>query len=78
MLILEIPSRKEVDITIDLGTKLPEFGEFTVIAFFIGKLTKITHLVACIKQVTASKYTQIFVDNIVLATLCNGNLRGPS
>ena len=50
--------------TKDLFNDLPESNGFTAIAIFIDKLTKMMHLAACKKEVTAMEYAQIFVDNV--------------
>ena len=61
---LEIPSWKWAHVTIDLVTDLPESGEFTAIAVFIDKLTKIVHFSGTSKEVTAMEYVQIFGDTV--------------
>ena len=61
---LEIPTRKWAHVTTDIIIDLPESNRFTAIIVFIGKLSKMVHLVGCKKEVTAMEYTQIFVDNV--------------
>ena len=53
---LEIPSRKWAHATTDLVTDLPESNRFTAIIVFIDKLTKMTHLTRCKKEVTTMEY----------------------
>ena len=51
---IPIPKRASQQITADLVTDLPESESKTPIAVFIDCLTKIAHLVPCIKEVTAT------------------------
>ena len=52
-----------LQITTDLVTDLPESDGKTTIAGFVDRLTKMTHMVPCTKEVTASQYARLFVDN---------------
>ena len=52
------------EITTDLVTNLPESDGKTAIAVFVDRLTKMTHMVPCTKEVTASQYARLFVDNV--------------
>ena len=36
----------------------------TAIAVFVDRLTKMTHLVPCTKEITATQYAQLFIDNV--------------
>ena len=51
-------------ITTDLVTNLPESEGKTTIVVFVDRLTKMTHMVPCTKEVTASQYARLFVDNV--------------
>ena len=44
---------------------LPESEGKTAIAVFVYHLTKMTHMVPCIKEVTTSQYARLFMDNVV-------------
>ena len=43
---------------------LPESEGKTAIAVFVDCLTKMIHMVPCTKEVTASQYVQLFMDNV--------------
>ena len=36
----------------------------TAIVVFVDRLTKMTHLIPCTKEVTATEYVRLFVDNV--------------
>ena len=61
---IQLPKRAWPQITIDLVTDLPESDGKTVIALFVDRLTKITHMVPCTKEITTSQYARLFVDNV--------------
>ena len=61
---IPLPEGAWQQITTDLVTDLPESGGKTAIAVFVDRLTKMTHMVPCTKEVTASQYTRLFVDNV--------------
>ena len=61
---IPIPERAWQQITTDLATDLPESEGKTAIAVFVDRLTKMTHLVPCTKEVTATQYARLFVDNV--------------
>ena len=48
----------------DLITDLPELEGMTAIAIFVDRLTNMTHLLTCTKELTATQYTRRFVGNI--------------
>ena len=45
-------------------TDLPESDGKTAIAVFVDRLTKMTHMVPCTKEVTMPQYARLFVDNV--------------
>ena len=47
-----------------LVTDLPESEGKTAIAMFVDRLTKMTHLVPCMKEVIATQDARLFVDNV--------------
>ena len=49
-----LPERACQQITTDLVTDLPESEGKAAIAIFVDRLTKMTHMVPCTKEVTAS------------------------
>ena len=51
-------------ITTDLITDLPESEGKTAITVFVDRLTKMIHMVPCTKEVIASQYARLFVDNV--------------
>ena len=51
-------------ITTDLVIDLPESEGKTTIAVFVDCLTKIMQMVPCTKEVTATQYARLFIDNI--------------
>ena len=61
---IPLPERAWQQITTDLVTNLPESDGKTAIAIFVDRLTKMTHMVPCTKEVTASQYARLFVDNV--------------
>ena len=61
---ISIPKRAWQQITTDLVTDLPESEGKTAIAVFVDRLTKMTHLVPCTKEVTATQYAWLLVDNV--------------
>ena len=65
---IPLPERAWQQITTDLVTNLPESHGKTAIAVFVDRLTKVNHMVLCTKEVTASQYARLFMDNVFLAT----------
>ena len=61
---IPLPERAWQQITTDLVTNLPESEGKTVIAVFVDRLTKMTHMVPCTKEVTVSQYARLFMDNV--------------
>ena len=61
---IPLPERAWQQITTDLVTDLPESDCKTAIAIFVDLLNKMTHMVPCTKEVTASQYARLFVDNV--------------
>ena len=61
---ISLPERAWQQITTDLVTDLPKSEGKTAIAIFVDRLTKMTHIVPCIKEVTVSQYARLFVDNV--------------
>ena len=61
---IPLPERVWQQITTDLVTDLPESEGKTAIVVFIDRLTKMTHMVPCTKEVSASQYARLFVDNV--------------
>ena len=61
---IPLPERAWYHITTDLVTDLPESYGKTAITVFIDRLTKMTHMAPCTKEVTASQYARLFMDNI--------------
>ena len=51
-------------ITTDVVTDLPESEGKTAIAIFVDRLTKMTYMVPCTEEVTASMYAWLFMNNI--------------
>ena len=51
---IPLPERVWQHITTDLVTDLPESDGKTAIAVFVDRLTKMTYMVPCTKEVTAS------------------------
>ena len=49
----------------DLVNDLLEAKGKTAIAVFVDHLTKMTHLIPCMKEVTTTQYTPLFVDNVL-------------
>ena len=49
---IPLPERAWQQITTDLVTDLPESDGKTAIAVFVDRLTKMTHMVPCTKEVT--------------------------
>ena len=60
---IPLPERAWQQITTNLVTDLPELDGKTAIAIFVDRLTKMTHMVPCTKEIIASQYAQLFVDN---------------
>ena len=60
---IPIPERAWQQITTNLGTDLPESKGKTTIVVSVDRLTKMTHLVLCTKDVPATQYVRLFVDN---------------
>ena len=60
---IPLPERAWQQITTDLVTDLPKSDGKTAIAIFVDRLTKMTHMVPCTKEVTTSQYARLFVDN---------------
>ena len=48
----------------DLVIDLPDSEEYTAIAIFVDKLTKMVHLACCAKEVTAMEYAKHFVEHV--------------
>ena len=61
---IPLPKRAWQQITTDLVTDLPESDGKTAIAVFVDRLIKMTHMVPCTKEVTASQYARLIVDNV--------------
>ena len=61
---IPLPERAWQQITTDLVTDLPESEGKTAIAVFVDRLTKMMHMVPCTKEVTATQYARLFVDNV--------------
>ena len=53
---IPLPEKAWQQITTDLVTNLPELDGKTAIAIFVDRLTKMTHMVPCTKEVTVSQY----------------------
>ena len=53
---IPLPKRAEQQITTDLVTDLPESEGKAAIAVFLDRLTRITHMRPCTKEVTVSQY----------------------
>ena len=61
---LEILSRKWAHVTMDLVIDLPKSNDYTTIAVFVDKVTKMVHLSCCMKEMTAMEYAKLFVDHV--------------
>ena len=61
---ISLPKRDWEQINIDLVTDLLELEGKTVIISFVEQVKKMTHMVPYIKEVTASQYAWLFMNNI--------------
>ena len=61
---IPLPKRAWQQITTNLVTDLSESDGKTAIAVFVDRLTKMTHMVPCTKEVTTSQYARLFMDNV--------------
>ena len=59
-----VPKRAWQHITTDLVTDLPESEGKTTIAIFVDRSMKMTHIVPCTKEVTATQCARLFVCNV--------------
>ena len=51
-------------ITTNLVIDLPESEGKTAVAIFVDHLTKMVHFFPCTKEITATKYTHLFVNQV--------------
>ena len=49
----------------DLVTDLPKSEGMTTIAVFVDRLTKMVHFVPCTKEITATEYARLFVNQVL-------------
>ena len=61
---IPLPKRAWQQVTTDLVTDFPKSEGKTTIAVFVDNLTKMTHMAPCTKEVIASQYAQLFMDNV--------------
>ena len=45
-------------------TDLPESDGKTAVAVFVDRLTKMVHFFPCIKEITATEYARLFVNQV--------------
>ena len=61
---IPLPERPWQQITTDLVTDLPESDGKTAVAVFVDRLTKMVHFFPCTKEVTATEYARLFVNQV--------------
>ena len=61
---IPIPTEKWEQITTDLVTDLPVSKGYDSVAVFVDRLTKYVRFVPTTKQVTATKYAQLFIETV--------------
>ena len=61
---IPLPERAWQQITTDLVTDLPESDGKTAVAVFVDRLTKMVHFFPCTKEITATEYARLFVNQV--------------
>src|SRR5271169_3060821 len=62
---LPVPSAPWKGITCDFVTDLPVSNGYDSLLVFVDRLTKMCHLVPCLKTTTAPEFAKMFLDNII-------------